>query len=347
MRKKRDPRLSLEQTRRITRARVLGRGSGRSVFLEDHCLARIIAIIERDVARRPVLNMMPDLARGTKPFFGMDVQEFEEPIEVPDFNGLYIEACEKISEFETMFECLCELHKRRAKIQIIKSTQPMPDISQIGARALLEYGSMPSAALASIMVWRKFLYDLDNRIAQETGYLFEPLVAKALGGEAYDAQSSPIRRRDDASRGRQVDCIEDRNAYEIKMRISDAASGRGRIGEEMSFPSDCVASGYIPILLAFQSDNSHKVRDLVAKYEDLGGHAYIGKDAWDFLGEAAGETMMGFIEDYLLQIIGDVVEAHDPENLMQMSLKSEQDFLEINAKDNKGQIFREVIPRCE
>lgn len=347
MPKKRDPRLSLEQSRRISRARMLGQGSGRAVYLEDHSLARIIAIIERDVARRPVLKKMPALARTQESFFGMDIAEFDVRFDVEDLNGLYIEASEKISEFETMFDCLCELHKRRAKVQLIKSTQPIPDISQIAPRSLLEYGDIPDRALASLMVWRKFHFDLDNRIAQETGYLFEPIVARALGGEPFDARTSPVRRCDDPTRGRQVDCIEDRHAYEIKIRLSDAASGRGRLNEEMSFPADCADSGYIPILLGFQSDDSQKVRDLVANYEHHGGHAYIGQEAWDYLRDAAGETMMNFIEEYLLQIIDSVIQSHDPDQLMDITYRMRDGRIETVLTSETGDEALAMIIRPE
>ena len=77
---------------------------------------------------------------------------------------------------------------------------------QVSPRALVEYGGLQPDALASWLTWRKWFYDLDNRAAQETGYLFEPILAAALGGEAKGAKNSPIKRTDDASKGRQVDC---------------------------------------------------------------------------------------------------------------------------------------------
>jgi hypothetical protein len=32
----------------------------------------------------------------------------------------------------------------------------------------------------------EWLYDIDNRSAQETGYLFEPILAAAIGGIPYE-----------------------------------------------------------------------------------------------------------------------------------------------------------------
>ncbi len=69
---------------------------------------------------------------------------------------------------------------------------------------------------------------IDNRAAQETGYLFEPIIANAIGGVSLSAAKSPIRRYRDPDRYRQVDCIRDKLAYEIKMRVTIAASGKGR-----------------------------------------------------------------------------------------------------------------------
>jgi len=44
---------------------------------------------------------------------------------------------------------------------------------------MLQYGQADPAALAVLLTWRKWIYDIDNRAAQETGYVFEPaLVAR-------------------------------------------------------------------------------------------------------------------------------------------------------------------------
>ena len=56
-------------------------------------------------------------------------------------------------------------------------------MNQVGPRSLLEFGGLQDSLLASWIVWRKWIYDIDNRAAQETGYLFEPVLASCLGGE--------------------------------------------------------------------------------------------------------------------------------------------------------------------
>lgn len=78
---------------------------------------------------------------------------------------------------------LSELWRRRFKFYNILKTQPFPLTEQIGPRCLLEYGNCEDALLFSWMSWRKLIYDIDNRSAQETGYLFEPILASCLGGE--------------------------------------------------------------------------------------------------------------------------------------------------------------------
>jgi hypothetical protein len=52
----------------------------------------------------------------------------------------------------------------------ILEVQAIPKIETIVPRCLLEYGMRPAESLASWMVWRKWLYDVDNRSAQETGW---------------------------------------------------------------------------------------------------------------------------------------------------------------------------------
>jgi hypothetical protein len=113
----------------------------------------------------------------------------------------------EIPDLKTYLSCLASLHKRRKKYSLILRAQPIPKMIQVSPRALVEFGSMQPDALASWLTWRKWFYDLDNRSAQETGYLFEPILAAALGGEAKGSKNSPIKRTDDPSKGRQVDFV--------------------------------------------------------------------------------------------------------------------------------------------
>lgn len=65
---------------------------------------------------------------------------------------------------------LSELWCRQFKFYNILKTQTFPLTEQIGPRCLLEYENCEDALLFSWMSWRKLIYDIDNRSAQETGY---------------------------------------------------------------------------------------------------------------------------------------------------------------------------------
>lgn len=200
---------------------------------------------------------------------------------------------------------LCDLFRRRVKYYHVLKNQPFPSAEQIAPRSLLEYGNCENQLLADWLEWRKWIFDIDNRSAQETGYTFEPILASCLGGEPRPSSNSPVKRIDDngniTTNGRQVDCyIEELNeVYELKMRVTIAASGQGRFSEEMSFPYEAQQSGCIPILVVFDGTDSDRLEDLKAQYQKCGGRVYIGEEAWKMLLEKAGEGMKVFIEKYI------------------------------------------------
>jgi hypothetical protein len=185
------------------------------------------------------------------------------------------------------------------KYEAILRRQPIPTIDQVGPRSLLQYGQMSATTLAALVIWRKWLFDIDNRAAQETGYLFEPIIAHAIGGSPFSAARSPIRRTAAPMRGRQVDCIREGRAYEIKIRVTIAASGQGRWREELSFPSDCRSSGYVPILVVLDPTINPKLDELVRAFQVQGGETYVGDAAWQHLENAAGDVMASFLERYV------------------------------------------------
>ena len=211
----------------------------------------------------------------------------------------------KDPDFALFIENLCALHRRRIKFKRILSSQPLPTMEQIEPRILLEYGACDIKLLANWMTWRKWIYDIDNRSAQETGYLFEPILASSLGGETVGAKNSPIKRIDEngnpTSNGRQVDClIADTNtAYELKLRVTIAASGQGRFTEELSFPVECQAAGYTPVLLVLDPTPSNKLTELSEKYIECGGFLFQGEQAWKHMEQQAGNVMSIFIKNYI------------------------------------------------
>ena len=143
--------------------------------------------------------------------------------------------------------------------------------------------------LATWLEWRKWIFDIDNRSGQETGYVFEPILASCLGGTSVSHTSSPVKRINDSGKrtneGRQVDCyIEDaKEVYELKMRVTIAASGQGRFKEELSFPYEAKESGMTPILVVFDETESALLTKLKAQFKHYGGKCFVGQAAWDML----------------------------------------------------------------
>lgn len=209
---------------------------------------------------------------------------------------------------------LCDLYRRRVKYYSILKTQSFPSPEQIVPRSLLEYGNCENQLLADWLEWRKWIFDIDNRSAQETGYVFEPILASCLGGESVSAKYSPVKRIDENGKptdnGRQIDCYipESNEVYELKMRVTIAASGQGRFNEEMSFPFEAQQAGLTPILVVFDNNESNLLTKLKNRYVECGGHYYIGDDAWNILKERAGKEMGIFINKYIYPPINSMEE---------------------------------------
>ncbi|RMM36006.1 hypothetical protein [Pseudomonas syringae group genomosp. 3] len=259
----------------------------------------------------------------------------------------------------TYLRCLMELHKRRRKYGMILERQPLPTMVQVSPRALMEYGpDFPTEALASWLTWRKFFYDLDNRSAQETGYLFEPILASAIGGEPMSAKEKVVHRSNDPSKGRQVDCWRvgadgQPLAYELKLRVTIAASGQGRFAEELSFAEDCRASGVKPVLVVLDPTENNNLTDLQAAYRRVGGECYVGDDAWRHLEDEAGSTMAAFIEKYVRQPVAEIsaferIVDGDPKRrnlvLLNLATKLEGNQLSISLGDFVRRIERHEDP---
>jgi len=312
----------------INYSRTLGNGE-LSVYLEDNELLRLCAVITGDL---DVMYLVSDYIgdEGKIDYYGTPLQWFKQPVtRQVSFADRYALLKDQIDNFSTYFISLAELHKRRIKYDSILKNQKIPLMEQIVPRCLLEYGMKPSETLASWLVWRKWLYDIDNRAAQETGYLFEPILCNALGGVSFSAKKSPIRRAGDKSKGRQVDCIEGKDAYEFKMRVTIAASGQGRFGEELDFARDCHDSGYTPILLVLDPTPSGRLGDLITEYSRYGGTAYIGDDAWAHIEERTGENLAVFIEKYVKRPILEVTNSYTELKPIALSLDDSSITIQI------------------
>ena len=316
--------LELEQRQLLSKARLLGPGTALPVVLKDSELLKIVSVIFADLGR---LDLVPEgiiPPSGRSDYYDYPLEWFNNDADGAAFEAIYEGALNQVEDFQTYFKCLTELHKRRRKYEMILQAQPLPTSVQISPRALLEFGILSSPALASWMTWRKWFYDIDNRSAQETGYLFEPILANALGGTPYGARNSPVRRSKDARKGRQVDCVVDTDAYEFKLRVTIAASGQGRFGEEIEFVQDCVGSGLRPILLVLDPTTNHRLDDLSKAFRNVGGEAYIGSDAWEHIEQRSGQTMAIFVEKYVRRPIS-TLDTHMSE-LLDLRISASPDY---------------------
>jgi hypothetical protein len=364
----RDSRLDLEQFTLINRARVLGETTAIPIILDDVELSKVASVVLLDNNRADLIpehlksSSITSFSDAGGEHCEFSLKWFEEPgrqidyydiplgwFEAPgrpiDFTELFLTCTREIRDFSTYFKCLCELHKRRKKYSRILTAQPLPTMLQVAPRSLLEFGVIPSPALASWIVWRKWFFDIDNRAGQETGYLFEPILASALGGSPYGARNSPVKRSNNTTKGRQVDCIVGKTAYEFKLRVTIAASGQGRFQEELDFAHDCKNSNFKPVLIVLDPTPSHRLTDLIAEYKNVGGEAYIGDEAWRHLEEEAGKTMAKFIEQYVRKPIVEL--DNHCSKLLDLSIKSEDDesFQVVLGDDKDPERYVWDIPR--
>jgi hypothetical protein len=137
----------------------------------------------------------------------------------------------------------------------------------------------------------------------------------AIGGVPCSASKSPIRRSGGKG-GRQVDCLKDDKAYEFKIRITIAASGQGRWGEELQFPEEVRQSGYTPVLIVLDPTPNPKLEALVQAFQANAGLAFIGDDAWSHLKSEAGVEMSLFLQKYVREPLDSVYAAFDSSDVL-------------------------------
>jgi len=356
-------RISIEKSRLITKLLAISKTATMDSVMSPAELAKIIAIVFDDIGGNcEAKNQFKDGWNIIKPineYYSIPLEWFSTPIDSIDFYFIesLLDLGKMINEdFIIYLKCFVELHKRRRKYSLILQHQPFPTMIQISPRSLIEYGyGFENKALASWLTWRKFFYDIDNRSAQETGYLFEPILAAAIGGESKSARDRVVRRSDDASKGRQVDCWKicpdgTALAYELKLRVTIAASGQGRFSEELSFANDCKNSNVKPILVVLDPTENTKLTDLQMAYRKAGGEAYIGSEAWSHLEEEAGPTMSMFIKRYVRLPIENV-SIFDKEITLLNEDKNKIMKFSAHLKDNelsiKLGIYTKYIPRYE
>jgi hypothetical protein len=340
--------LTQSQRALIERSRAAG-GGELATGLSDEACTFIVATIVRDLQ---LLHEFPEIGK-------IEFSEFfDEPdprkLEIPDVDFYrFIERLfEIVPDADTYFACLATLQKSRLKFTHILEHQPIPTMDQVGPRALLQFGQMSPRTLAVFLLWRKWIFDIDNRSGQETGYLFEPIIAHAIGGASFSSNTSPIKRHRDQSKGRQVDCIRQRLAYEIKIRVTIAASGQGRWQEELDFPVDCRQSGFKPVLIVLDPTPNPKLSDLVAAFEMADGETYVGDAAWHHLEAAAGRVMGVFIDKYVkapIQRVLDSTPGQLPDIIFRMtdevfSVSVEKEIVEFKRTSATSSALESVGP---
>lgn len=329
--------LTITQRKILNSAKTTGTELG--VGLTSAQCSYLMLLIVKDLN----LSLKPDIAIPELPgFFSENALIFTGIEEINDVE-LFKTILSIEPEVDTYFECLSSLYKRRLKYARILQYQPIPTISQVGPRGLLQYGGMSDTALVTLLFWRKWFFDIDNRAGQETGYIFEPIVARCIGGQPASASKSPVRRTGDSGKGRQVDCILGNDAYEIKLRITIAASGQGRWGEEKTFPQDCKNSGYRPILLVFDDTQANKLAELTAVFLECGGDVKTGEAAWQHLESLAGPIISVFLEKYVKEPLNNLLEsAPSRQELPGLSLRQTNTSIQISIGNEIITIVRPV-----
>jgi hypothetical protein len=316
--------LSKTQEAFLTKLQAVG-NSELGVPLDDEVCCYLLAVIASDLG---LADEFPEVPKRVPRFFGPGPLSSLRLAKL-DFRSLFERLTSVSKDADAYFYCLGTLHKARLKYERILEAQPLPTVDQVGPRALLQYGTLSPRALAAFLFWRKWLFDIDNRAGQETGYLFEPIIAHSIGGVSASANKSPVKRGGKKS-GRQVDCIRasDKRAYEIKLRVTTAASGQGRWREEVQFPKDARKSGYTPVLIVLDPTANEKLTELKGAFIAQKGEVYIGTDAWKHLDEKAGPTMAKFLDNYVRGPLQSLLK-EAPERLPDLLLHLADDNIEI------------------
>ena len=326
--------LTQSQLSLVEKTRSVGAAREAEALSDSDCVF-LVATIARDLG---LLGHFPDLPADFPSFFQLAVSDRPRLAGV-DFGGLFERLVSLEKDADSYFACLGTLYKARLKYSNILRLQPIPTMDQVGPRGLLQYGAMSAEALTAFLLWRKWVFDIDNRAGQETGYLFEPIIAAAIGGTPVSASKSPVRRAKNVKKGRQVDCLKSKFAYEIKIRLTIAASGQGRWGEELDYPVDCVKSGYVPVLLVLDPTPNPKLAELQRVFLANGGRVLVGDEAWQHLDDEAGATMATFLGSYVRQPINDLLRSI-PEVLPDMTLGMRDSSFSVRIGDEVFQIER-------
>lgn len=136
-----------------------------------------------------------------------------------------------------------------------------------------------------------------------------------------------------------MDCLLGNKAYELKIRMTIAASGQGRWGEELDYPVDCKESGFIPVLVVLDSTPNPKLTELTRAFLNQNGEVYVGAQAWEHLDQLAGPTMALFLEHYVREPLDHLIR-EAPEQLPELRARLEGDAMFISLAGEQMRIVR-------
>lgn len=326
----------------FSKCRVHGTGEAQ-VALTNWDMQALLQVMCNDLN----ISISEKLCDITSNYYSIPIEYYSDSTNAlpeSDLFKIFTEIMAKDNDLQLYISNLSALHRRRVKYSRILSTQMKSEFDQISPRSLLEYGMAPSKLLCNWMLWRKWIYDIDNRAAQETGYLFEPIVAACMGGSPVGAAASPVKRVVNGKQikdGRQIDCYipSQKKAYELKLRVTIAASGQGRWGEELSFPAECKAAGIEPNLLVLDPTPNTRLTELIAAYQSAGGFTFLGAEAWGKMEHEAGEVMGIFLEKYIRPPLQDI-KSFEVAELNPITLTWKNEAVEITSMDEKYTITR-------
>ena len=163
-----------------TKCKMHGTGEAQ-VILDDGELYSLCFLAFRDLGWKLSMPSSFSVPFADEAYYEIPLNQFNgdwgKTITPEDLLELLDAGKQRHDDFVLYIENLCALHRRRVKYGRILATQSIPTMDQVGPRTLLEYGLCEPTLLAHWVIWRKWIYDIDNRAAQETGYVFEPTSA--------------------------------------------------------------------------------------------------------------------------------------------------------------------------
>ena len=135
-----------------------------------------------------------------------------------------------------------------------------------------------------------------------------------------------------------MDCVKDNRAYELKLRVTIAASGQGRWREELEFPRDCRESGFVPVLVVLDGTPNPKLHELCRAFMSEDGECYVGDAAWSHLNELAGPTMSAFLDRYVHGPLDALLE-EAPQVLQALSVRIDSNDIRNRCRSRDLQDF--------